>query len=85
MCGREQDKNHYYDKYIKIGVQVLIVVLITTPTMIHSDQDGELNNKIMDAFTKWFGAIKTRMTSYHPASDGMNEKYNRTLISMLSL
>ncbi len=33
---------------INIGVQVLIVVLITTSTMIHSDQDGEFNNTIMD-------------------------------------
>ncbi len=30
---------------------IKIVVLITTPTMIHSDQDGEFNNKIMDALT----------------------------------
>ncbi len=70
---------------IKIGLQVLWVVLITTSTMIHSDQDGEFDNKIMDALTKWFGAINTRTTSYHPASDGMNRRCNRMLISMLSL
>ncbi len=39
--------------HIKIGVQIPIVVLSTTPTMINSDQDGEFNNTIMDALTKY--------------------------------
>ena len=31
------------------------------------------------------GAHKTRTTSYHPASDGLVVRFNRTLVMMLAL
>ena len=31
------------------------------------------------------GAHKTRMTPYHPESDGLVERFNRTLLMMLAM
>ena len=32
-----------------------------------------------------FGSHKTRTTPYHPESDGMVERFNRTLLMMLAM
>lgn len=55
------------------------------PRSIHSDQGRNFESKL---FTELCGLLqmhKTRTTSYHPQSNGMVERFNRTLLSMLSL
>ena len=51
--------------------------------MIHSDQGWEFENKVIQELL--CGAHKTRTTPYHPESDGLVERFNRTLIMMLAM
>ena len=55
------------------------------PSVIHSDQGREFENKIMQELCLLGGAHKTRTTPYHPESDGMVERFNRTLLMMLAM
>ena len=55
------------------------------PIVIHSDQGREFENKIMQELCILCGSHKTRTTLYHPESDGMVERFNRTLLMMLAM
>ena len=55
------------------------------PSVIHSDQGREFENKIMQELCILCGSHKTRTTLYHPESDGMVERFNRTLLMMLAM
>ena len=55
------------------------------PAVIHSDQGWEYENHLMQELCLWCGAHKTRTTPYHPASDGLVEHFNRTLLMMLAM
>ena len=55
------------------------------PAVIHSDQGREFENHLMQELCLLCGAHKTRTTPYHPASDGMVERFNRTLPMMLAM
>lgn len=55
------------------------------PLSVHSDQGGEFDNKLMEKLATCGGFAKTRTTPYHPQSDGMVERLNRTLLAMLSM
>ena len=46
--------------------------------VIHSDQGREFENKIMQELCIICGSHKTKTTPYHPESDGMVERFNRT-------
>ena len=51
---------------------------------LHSDQGREFESKVFQSMCRMLGVNKTRTTPYHPQSDGMVERYNRTLKDMLS-
>ena len=53
--------------------------------MIHSDQGREFENKVMQELCLLCGDHKTRTTPYHPESDGLVERFNRTLPMMLAM
>ena len=53
--------------------------------VIHSDQGREFENRIMQELCILCGSHKTRMTLYHPESDGLVERFNRTLLMMLAI
>ena len=62
-----------------------IVCIFGVPSVIHSDQGREFENKVMQELCLLCGAHKTRTTPYHPESDGLVERFNRTLPMMLAM
>ena len=62
-----------------------VVCRFGMPTVIHSDQGREFENKVMHELCILGGAHKTKTTPYHPESDGLVERFNRTLLMMLAM
>ena len=62
-----------------------IVCRFGMPMVIHSDQGREFENKVMHELCLLCGSHKTRTTPYHPESDGLVERFNRTLLMMLAM
>lgn len=56
-----------------------------TPYRIHTDQGREFESKLFAGMCELLEISKTRTTPYHPQSDGMVERYNRTLQQTLSM
>ena len=52
------------------------------PDILHTDQGQNFESALISKLCKLLGITKTR-TPYHPQSDGMIERFNRTLLSML--
>ena len=52
--------------------------------MLHTDQGRNFESALISELCKLLGITKTRTTPYHPQSDGMIKRFNRTLLSMLS-
>lgn len=61
-----------------------VFVRLGTPRIIHSDQGRQFESELFREVCRLFHIQKTRTTAYHPQSDGMVERFNRTLTSMLS-
>ena len=55
------------------------------PSVIHSDQGREFENKVTQELCLLCGAHTTRTTPYHPESDGLVERFNITLLMMLAM
>ena len=62
-----------------------IVCRFGMPSVIHSDQGREFENKLMHELCLLGGSHKTKTTPYHPESDGLVERFNRTLLMMLAM
>ena len=54
------------------------------PYFIHSDQGRQFESKLFSEMCKLLQITKIRTTPYHPKSDGMVERFNKTLTAMLS-
>ena len=54
------------------------------PDLLHTDQGRNFESALISKLCKLLGITKTRTTPYHPQSDGMIERFSRTLLSMLS-
>ena len=54
------------------------------PEQLHSDQGRNCESEVIAAICKSLGVVKSRTTLYHPQSDGLVERYNRTLLAMLA-
>ena len=62
-----------------------IILRFGMPLVIHSDQGREFENGLMKSLCYLLGCVKTRTAPYHPESDGMVERFNRTCLMMLSM
>lgn len=54
------------------------------PNSVHSDQGKQFESRLFSEMCKLLQITKTRTTPYHPKSDGMIERFNKTLVAMLS-
>jgi transposase InsO family protein len=54
------------------------------PHELHSDQGKNFEGRVMHSVCERLGIHKTRTTPYHPQSDGMVERFNRSLCDALS-
>jgi len=54
------------------------------PEQLHSDQGKQFESQLLKEVCTILRIDKTRTTPYHPQSDGLIERFNRTLLSMLS-
>uniref|UniRef100_A0A671PPZ2 Integrase catalytic domain-containing protein n=1 Tax=Sinocyclocheilus anshuiensis TaxID=1608454 RepID=A0A671PPZ2_9TELE len=71
----------------KTVARVLVEELVCrygTPRSLHSDQGRNFESNLFGELCQLLGINKTRTSSYQPQSDGMIERFNRTLLSMLS-
>ncbi|GBN25970.1 Retrovirus-related Pol polyprotein from transposon 17.6, partial [Araneus ventricosus] len=55
------------------------------PMILHSDEGTNFNSALFTELCKLLGILKTRTTALHPESDGMVERFNRTILNHLSL
>ena len=62
-----------------------VVCHFVIPMVIHSDQGREFENKVMQELCLLCGSHKTRTTPYHPESDGLVERFNRTLLMLMAM
>ena len=55
------------------------------PLFLHSDQGKEFDNTMIHKLSELLGTAKTKTTPYHPRSDGLVERFNRTRLAMLAM
>lgn len=53
------------------------------PEQFHTDQGRQFEGTLMAEICRLLGVRKTATAIYHPQSDGLVERFNRTLLSML--
>ncbi|XP_063333353.1 uncharacterized protein LOC134629763 [Pelmatolapia mariae] len=56
-----------------------------TAETLHSDQGRNFESKVFAAMCERLGVKKTRTTPLHPQSDGLVERFNRTLAQQLAI
>jgi hypothetical protein len=61
-----------------------VFLLMGLPRVIHSDQGAEFQSELIAQLYQLLGIKKTRTTPYRPQSDGQVERFNRTLLDMIS-
>ena len=60
------------------------IVLWGCPQYIHTDQGLEFESGLIHELCRRFGIHKTKTTAYHPQSDGMVERFNKTMMQIVS-
>ena len=76
------------DMKAKTVVQLMVTEVIArfgVLRIIHSDQGRQFESELFHEMCKILQIEKTRTTLYHPHSDGMVERFNKTLATILSM
>ena len=55
------------------------------PEFLHTNQAKNFESNLMKEVCQLLGVSKTRTTPYHPQSNGVIERFNRTLLLLLSM
>jgi transposase InsO family protein len=55
------------------------------PDSLHTDQGRNFDSTLLKEVCRLLGVENIRTTPYHPQSDGLVERFNRTLLNMLSI
>ena len=55
------------------------------PEKLHSDQGAQFESLLLEEICRLLHIQKSRTTPYHPQCDGLVERFNRTLLSMLAI
>lgn len=61
-----------------------VIARFGVPQVIHSDQGKQYESRLFQEMCEVLDITKTRNTAYHPRSDGMIERFNGTLETMIS-
>ena len=61
-----------------------VFLMFAIPEQLHSDQGRQFESRFLSEVCKLLGIYKTRTTPYHPQCNGLVERFNRTLLNMLS-
>ena len=56
----------------------------STPEQLHSDQGSQFESRLISEICKLLNIHKSHTIPYHPQGDGLVERFNRTLLDMLS-
>ena len=54
-------------------------------SFLHTDQGRNFESALLKAVCTLLGVSKTRTSPYHPQSGGLIERFNHTLLSLLSM
>ncbi|UYV69258.1 K02A2.6-like [Cordylochernes scorpioides] len=77
-------KSDLGNKYILALLQDWVSIF-GVPRILHSDQVRNFESNIFQELCRRLGIQKTRATPFHPQSDGMVERFNRTLTQHLTM
>ena len=61
-----------------------VFLRFSAPEQLHSDQGRQFESQLLSEVCKLLHIHKTRTTPYHPQSDGLVERFNRTMLAMLA-
>ena len=61
-----------------------VFLRFSAPEQLHSDQGRQFESQLVSEVCKPLHVHKTRTTPYHPQSDGLVERFNRTILSTLA-
>lgn len=69
----------------KTLASIIVIARFGVLQVIHSDQGNPYERRLFQGMCKVMHITKTRTTAYYPHSDGMVERFNGTLETMLSV
>lgn len=61
-----------------------VILKFSAPKTIITDRGTEFCNELFKSVTEYFNSIHRRTTAYHPRTNGLTERFNKTLADMMS-